>query len=71
MLGGLLSRLRAAAAEVVRAAAGDDVHDAIAELRERALSETVALRDDGAELAQRIRRNASSGRSALGGERPL
>lgn len=67
MLGGLLSRLR----RIVNAAAGDDLTAALTELREKALDETEALQRDGAELAQRIRRNARAGRAALGGDRPL
>jgi hypothetical protein len=68
MLAGLWARLRQVVA-AVRAAAGDDVHERLADFREQTRFETVALNEDAADLAQRIRRNARAGRGALGGQR--
>ncbi len=66
MLAELVARARQAWARV-RAAAGDDVVGRLSELRELALDESAQLEQDGAALAQRIRRNTQRNRQVFGG----
>ncbi len=48
-----------------------DLHRRMDEALDRARTETSRLSEDGRELTERIRRNTKTGRTLLGGSRPL